>query len=114
MVFLKPITYMNINGEKVKRAIEHFKIKMDPSNILVFTDNLCQKVGKFRIVSGTSFAGHNGLKSIFENLEGMKNFMRLGIGIGRPVSHDRDIVVNYVNEKFNKSDLDTLKTKVFP
>ena len=60
-----------------------------------------QKLGKFKIVSETSFKGHNGLKSISSELGGLKNFVRIGIGIGRPESRDQFDVSNYVLSNFS-------------
>ena len=45
-------------------------------------------MGKYRVVKGTSFKGHNGLRSIESHLGGYKDFTRIGIGIGRPEERD--------------------------
>ena len=71
-------------------------------------------MGKYRIVAGTSFAGHNGLRSVAENMDGMDGFMRVGIGIGRPESREPEIVTKYVNSEFSPEDLDIIQNKVFP
>ena len=65
-------------------------------------------------MAGTSFAGHNGLQSISQHLGGMKGFTRLGIGIGRPESHESGDVAKYVLSKFTPDELDTITKKLFP
>ena len=81
---------MNILGKNVKDALKHFNgIEFKKKgNLIVIHDDLEQKLGKYRIVAETSFKGHNGLKSISDELGGIKNFIRIGIGIGRPESRD--------------------------
>ena len=61
----------------------------------------------------TSFKGHNGLKSISNELGGIKNFIRVGIGIGRPESRDKNDVAKYVLSNFTFEELNVLKKDVF-
>ena len=96
-ILLKPHSFMNILGSNVKQGLANFKVNKE--NLIVIHDDLEQKVGKFRIVNGTSFKGHNGLKSISNNLGGFKNFTRIGIGIGRPDDRDPGSVATYVLNK---------------
>ena len=77
---------MNIIGQNVKASLKAFSITKE--SIIVVHDDLEQKLGSFRIVQGTSFKGHNGLKSISQELGGYKDFIRIGIGIGRPENRD--------------------------
>ena len=44
---------MNVIGSNVAKALKYYKI--DKSNLIVIHDDLEQKLGKFRIVKGTSF-----------------------------------------------------------
>ena len=75
---------------------------MEKEQLIVFHDDLEQDLGKFRILKGTSFKGHNGLKSI-EKECGFKDFVRVAIGVGRPQSRDQQAVSQYVLGKFTKS-----------
>ena len=77
---------MNILGKNIKSAISSFKIP--PENMIILHDDLEQKLGKYRIVKGTSFKGHNGLKSISDHFGGEKNLTRISIGIDRPLERD--------------------------
>ena len=103
---LRPNSYMNILGKNVKQALSTFKIPKE--NIIVIHDDLEQKLGKYRIVKGTSFKGHNGLKSISEHMGGYKDFTRIGIGIDRPIDRDPSSVANYVLSNFSVEEMETL------
>lgn len=78
-LLLQPLTYMNNSGEIIK-DIKDF----DKENLIVICDQMDLPVGNIRIKKGGGSAGHNGLKSIINNLDGFTNFIRIYVGIGRP------------------------------
>lgn len=80
--FLKPQTYMNLSGESAQALATFFKIT--PEEILVLHDELDLELGKIQFKKGGGLAGHNGLKSLAKCL-GTQEFLRMRIGIGRPV-----------------------------
>lgn len=83
-LFVQPLTYMNRSGTIVRYFIpKHFKVE----NLVVICDNLDLEVGAIRIRQGGSSAGHNGLKSLIEEL-GSSHFVRIYIGIGRPAPQE--------------------------
>ena len=59
------------------------------------------KSGVIKLKSGGGHGGHNGLKSIFENL-GSKDFKRIRIGIDHP--GDKKRVNKYVIQKGKKDE----------
>lgn len=61
-LLLSPVTFMNIIGKNVAKAMKNERL--EKSNLIVLHDDLEQKLGRVRVVKGTSFKGHNGLKSI--------------------------------------------------
>lgn len=69
---------------------------------MVVHDELEKPLGAISIrdAAGLSARGHNGLKSILQHL-GKEGFVRVGVGIGRPVSRDRDDVSRYVLKKMS-------------
>ena len=75
-----PLTYMNDSGRAVGALSRRHGI--DPSEILVISDDLDLPLGQLRIRKGGSDGGHNGLKSIIAELQSAE-FKRLRIGIGR-------------------------------
>ena len=62
VLVLKPMTYMNESGRAVGEAMRFFDI--DPSQVIVFYDELDLEPGKVRVKFGGGAAGHNGIRSI--------------------------------------------------
>jgi len=98
LFFLKPLTFMNLSGESVVAISSFFKIK--PEEILVVYDDIESPFGTISFKTGGGLAGHNGLKSIKQQL-GTENFHRLKIGVSRP-KHGN--VASYVLSKFSKEE----------
>ena len=99
---LKPLTYMNLSGTSVSECASFFKLKSD--EILVIHDDLELPLGEARLQKGGGTKGHNGIKSIRDRL-GREDFMRLRIGIGKPVHGDTAL---YVTSPFTKDEMITL------
>ena len=106
VIFLKPLSYMNLSGGVLKKFIDYFKIDVD--DIYVICDDLDLKVGNFKFRNRGSSGGHNGLKDIGNKLSS-NNFKRLKIGISKTDSSDKK---DYVLGKFNKTEREILD-KVF-
>ena len=97
VLFLKPTTYMNLSGNAVLRIANYYKI--DPFDILVIHDDLDLKIGNFKLKFDSTAGGHNGIKSIIQNLNTTK-FSRLKIGIGSDNNYDsRSYVLNKLSTK---------------
>ena len=84
VIFLKPQTYMNLSGNAVGQAAQFYKIP--PEHVLVVSDDVSLPVGKIRIRRSGSAGGHNGLKSIIQDL-GSDQFPRIKVGVGIPPEH---------------------------
>jgi PTH1 family peptidyl-tRNA hydrolase len=80
--FLKPHTFMNLSGESVKALASFFKVSVE--NILVIQDEIDLPFGTIAFKKGGGLAGHNGLKSIANHM-GSQEFLRIRVGIGRPI-----------------------------
>ena len=78
-----PNTFMNNSGEAVRAIVNWYKINLD--QIFIIVDDKDLPLGKIRFRKKGSSGGHNGLKSIIEQLQ-TKNFNRIRIGIGSPPS----------------------------
>lgn len=76
-----PQTFMNLSGQCVQPLLAWHKVS--PDRLLVAHDELDIPPGELRFKFGGGNAGHNGLKSINQQL-GTPDFYRLRIGIGRP------------------------------
>jgi len=99
--FLKPQTFMNVSGESVVAVSQFYKI--DPVDFLVVYDDLDLPLGRMRLAAKGSAGGHNGIKSLIENL-GTQDFPRLKLGIGRPKISQQP-VVDYVLQDFSKEEM---------
>lgn len=96
---IKPMTFMNLSGRAVRAALDFYKLP--PTDVLVVHDELDLPLGRMRLKRGGGNAGHNGLKSITQDL-GSPDFVRLRLGIGRP-EPGRD-VAGYVLEPFGRDE----------
>lgn len=72
-----PDTYMNHSGVAVKKLVK----KNELAELLVLHDDIALPLGTIKVSSGRGDGGHNGVKSIIEQL-GTKEFTRIRIGIG--------------------------------
>ena len=80
VIFIKPLTYMNLSGMAVSKVVKFYKIKME--DILVIQDDLDLKVGTYKVKKNSSSGGHNGIKSIISELSS-EEFLRIKVGIGK-------------------------------
>lgn len=100
---VKPLTYMNLSGAVLKPYIrrEAWSYMKD---LLVISDEVALPVGSFRVRSGGSAGGHNGLKSIQSALNSQE-YARLRIGVGpEDPSRRRGDLSDYVLSDFGKHD----------
>ncbi len=103
VLLMKPQTYMNLSGEAVGEAARFYKI--EPSHIIVVSDEMSLAAGKMRIRRKGSAGGHNGLKNIIAHL-GTDEFPRIRIGVGAPApGNDGDEVIDWVIGSVPQSDL---------
>lgn len=91
----KPLTFMNHSGFAVARLAQYFQI--EPADMLVIVDEVALPLGRLRVRRGGSAGGHNGLKSIIEQLGGQE-FPRLRVGVGR--GDQRRDLADHVLSKF--------------
>ncbi len=99
LLFLLPLTYMNLSGEAVIQIVNFYKLR--PEDILVIYDDISLDMGTLRFRKDGSDGGHNGIKSIIKHLSS-KNFNRLKVGVG-PYKGDMDLA-NFVLQKFTKEE----------
>lgn len=97
VALVKPLTFMNRSGKAFARALEASGCDLD--HTIVAYDELDLGTGALRIRAGGGHGGHNGLRSIAE--QSALDFIRIRIGIGRPIidgrpSRDPDHVAAYV------------------
>jgi len=94
LLFLKPLTFMNLSGRSVKAVMDFFKIPLE--DLVVIHDDIDLPLGTIRYKVGGGSGGHNGLKSIDESVG--REYLRMRIGVGKPTRKSE--VVSYVLSPF--------------
>ncbi len=101
LVLAKPLTYMNDSGIAVRKLLVRHHVVM--SDLLVVADDFNLPFGKLRFREGGGPGGHNGLRSIINELSN-EQFSRLRVGIGAP----DDRFVDHVLAQFQPDERDRL------
>lgn len=84
LILLKPQTFMNLSGKSIMQALQFYKLPL--SRLVVIHDELDLPFGSVRLKQGGGHGGHNGLRSIMEQLGA--DFIRLRIGIDKQLHGD--------------------------
>jgi PTH1 family peptidyl-tRNA hydrolase len=99
-IMQKPLTYMNRSGEAVAKLVKKYEIADLADNFILVHDDLDIPLGKFKIQRGKSPLGHNGVKSVEDEI-GIVDFKRVRIGI--EARENKNIPgEDYVLTKFTK------------
>ena len=109
ILILQPLTYMNLSGEAVSKVLNWYKI--EPQDLFIVFDDINLDLGRIRFRPSGSDGGHNGVKSIIENLGGFRDFPRLKVGIGPNIG--KIPMESFVLQKFSASETEILN-KVIP
>ena len=88
LYLLKPQTYMNLSGRSVLQLSAYFNIP--PQRIIVMFDDISLEPGRLRIRADGSAGGHNGIKSIIQEV-GSQDFPRVKIGVGAKPNPNYDL-----------------------
>jgi PTH1 family peptidyl-tRNA hydrolase len=101
-----PDSYVNASGIEVAKKVRYKKLS--PAELLVVCDDFAIPLETLRIRPGGSSGGHNGLKSIIQELGGEFDFPRLRVGVG-PVPLNVDpadfVLQSFTREEKPKIDL---------
>jgi peptidyl-tRNA hydrolase, PTH1 family len=97
VALLQPQTYMNLSGRSVAAAMRFYKL--EPSALVVVHDEIDLGLGDVRAKFGGGLAGHNGLRSLREQL-GTAEFARVRIGVGRPEHGEQMPMADWVLRPF--------------
>ncbi len=100
LFLLKPLTYMNLSGKSIVQLSAYFQIP--PQRIIVLFDDISLVPGRLRIRSDGSAGGHNGIKSIINEL-GSQDFPRVKIGVGEKPNAQQDLA-DWVLSNFSASE----------
>jgi PTH1 family peptidyl-tRNA hydrolase len=97
-ILAQPCTWMNRSGIAAREIVDRYG-NPGLDRLLVVTDDLDLPLGRIRFRRGGGPGGHNGLRSLIEELRS-SDFPRLRLGIGRPDRDEREDVVDWVLEPF--------------
>lgn len=103
IMLAKPRTYMNRSGSAVGALVRFYKAPL--AKLLIIYDDVDLPFETLRLRGEGGSAGHNGMKSIIENL-GSQEFARLRAGVGRPKGRMR--TPDHVLQDFSKSEQEAL------
>lgn len=88
LFLLKPQTYMNASGRSVLQMSAYYHIP--PERIIVLFDDISLELGRLRVRADGSAGGHNGIKSVIQEL-GSQAFPRVKIGVGAKPHSEQDL-----------------------
>ena len=88
LFLLKPQTFMTLSGRSVLQLSAYYNIP--PQRIIVMFDDISLEPGRLRIRADGSAGGHNGIKSIIQEL-GSQDFPRVKIGVGAKPNPEFDL-----------------------
>ena len=88
LMLLKPQTFMNLSGRSVLQLSAYFGIP--PQRIIVMFDDISLEPGRLRVRPDGSAGGHNGIKSIIQEV-GSQAFPRVKIGVGAKPNPEYDL-----------------------
>jgi PTH1 family peptidyl-tRNA hydrolase len=98
LLLLKPQTFMNLSGRSVNPALHFHRLSLQ--DLIVIHDDIDIPFGRVKLKEGGGHAGHNGLRSLMQELGGGQ-FARIRIGVGRPLHGD---AADYVLSPFGRDE----------
>lgn len=101
VLLMKPQTLMNASGLAVQEAMDFYKL--EPSQLVIISDDINLAPGKLRIRPNGSAGGQKGLNDIIVCL-GTDAFARVRVGVGQKPHPDYDLAA-WVLSRFSPEDL---------
>lgn len=98
-------TYMNESGKAIAPLAARYNLP--PERIVIVHDELDLPPGKVRLKQGGNENGHNGLKSLTQEL-GTRDYVRVRIGIGRPPKASGITIPDWVLAEFASNPADAV------
>lgn len=108
LFLLKPQTYMNLSGRSVLQLSAYYHIP--PARIIVLFDDISLDPGRLRVRADGSAGGHNGIKSLIQEL-GSQDFCRVKIGVGAKPNPEQDLA-DWVLSGFNPAEKKALEASL--
>jgi PTH1 family peptidyl-tRNA hydrolase len=105
-ILLKPLTFMNISWESIRKVIDFYKINLE--DIIVIYDDISMDFWKLRFRDTWTAGWHNWVKSIISHF--WDKWKRIKVWIWLNINYE---VTDWVLSKFTKDELDSLDKTVF-
>ena len=97
VAYARAHTYMNESGKAIAPLAARYDLP--PERIVIVHDELDLPPGKVRLKQGGNENGHNGLKSLTQEL-GTRDYVRVRVGIGRPPKASGIAIPDWVLSEF--------------
>ena len=107
LMLVKPLTFMNLSGHAVSSLVRYFRVDLD--DVLIVSDDVNLPLGRLRVRAGGSAGGHNGLRSVIDEL-GTDQIARLRLGVGR--GDGRLDLADHVLARFEDAEQETVRSAI--
>lgn len=107
VVLAKPQKFMNLSGAVVSPLLGYYRCSL--KELIVVHDDIDLAVGRLKFAIGSGHGGHNGVRSIIDEL-GSPDFYRVRVGVGRPPEGMDP--ADYVLHRFVKEETDLIEKAV--
>ncbi|OFT28585.1 hypothetical protein HMPREF3170_09465 [Corynebacterium sp. HMSC08D02] len=105
VAYARAHTYMNESGKAIAPLAARYNLP--PERIVIVHDELDLPPGKVRLKQGGNENGHNGLKSLTQEL-GTRDYVRVRVGIGRPPKGSGIAIPDWVLAEFTTTPTDAI------
>ena len=106
IVFVKPLTFMNLSGNSVAKIKKWYKV--ENKDIMIAFDDIDIPFGTFRYREKGSGGSHNGMKNIVQMLSS-EEIPRIRIGLGG-LKHEKQDMADFVLQRFKNDELEKLES----
>ena len=106
IVFVKPLTFMNLSGNSVAKIKKWYKV--ENKDIMIAFDDIDIPFGTFRYRGKGSGGSHNGMKNIVQMLSS-EEIPRIRIGLGG-LKHEKQDMADFVLQRFKNDELEKLES----
>ena len=93
VALILPLTFTNLSGEAVRKAIKNFNIS--PNNLILVHDDTDLKIGTMRFSLSSGSAGHKGVSSVIKAIK-TKDFIRLRFGVSKRAGEENQKALDVV------------------
>lgn len=104
-LLVKPTTFMNLSGQSVQSLVQFYKL--DSLDVVIVHDEVDIPSGTLRIKTMGGAAGHNGIKSVTQDL-GTEEYLRIRLGVAPLIPYKGELS-DYVLGKMTKEEEDLMK-----